>query len=62
MATVMPGVTITFSSSNGTVGNIAPLTATTGTAGTATTTFTAGNPGSATVKAANRVLFLELQQ
>ena len=53
---VMPGVTITFSSSNGTVGNIAPLTATTGTAGTATTTFTAGNPGSATVKAANGLI------
>ena len=53
---VMQGVTITFSSSNGTVGNVAPLTATTGTAGTATTTFTAGNPGSATVKAANGLI------
>ncbi len=49
----MVGINITWTSSNQTVGNVAPLNAITGNDGNASTTFTASAPGTALVNATN---------
>jgi len=49
----MAGINITWTSSNGTVGNVSPAYSITGADGNATTTFTASTLGTTTIKAEN---------